>query len=109
MSQPKTYSPTMKVKNISHLLQMLRFEDMQNTGSQELPPGQCIVLERFVGKENVSEPNLNFGLAEVVGSVQYEINFTQADVGKTIYYRCCYISTQGKKSPWSKTLTVVIV
>lgn len=106
--QPMSYAPDIEMDKIIHLQHTLRFADPQNPHTQALPGGQQIELERFVGAANLAESQLVFGTAEITGRFLHSISFAAADVGKTAYYHCCYITNTGKRGPWSVVLSAII-
>ena len=50
-----------------------------------------------------------FGNAKTVTkAIPPPIIFTAGDVGKTVYYQCCYESTRSERSVWSTVVSGVI-
>jgi len=106
--QPMSYAPDIDIEKIEHLQHTLRFADPQNPHTQAQPAGQQIEVERMVGNAGLNESQINFGNAVITGKFLHIISFTAAEVGKTAYYRCSYITNTGKRGPWSAMTSAVI-
>jgi len=106
--QPMGYAPKIDVHEIKHFQHTLKFGDPQNPNTKAQPRGQQIETEQFVGAAGLAENQVSFGAAEITGRFLLKVIFTADQVGKTAYYRCCYITNTGKRGLWSAMTSAVI-
>lgn len=102
------HAPTVVIDETIHLQHTLRFADPESPDSNAMPNGQMIVLQSFVGKAGLAADAIAFNNSQNVTRFLATVGFTDAQVGQTCYYRCCYESTHGEQGPWSTTLNGVV-
>jgi hypothetical protein len=100
--------PVLSVDSSYHLLITIRIKDPQNPVSRAMPDGQKVILEQYVGDAGLMPPNIPFASARLVGKCLKEVDFLEADLGKTVYLRACYVNGSGDPSPWSIVISDVV-
>jgi len=105
----KTNAPLLTFDPAVHTVQTLRIGNPDDPQTQGMPAGQKVFLERFVGGSGLDPATISFGNAQVVTRFLHRIQYTEADVGKTVYLRACYVNTKGEKGPFSPVLNAVIM
>jgi hypothetical protein len=105
----KTNAPLITFDPAVHTVQTVRFGNPDDPHTQAMPAGQKVFLERFVGDKGLDPAVISFGNAQVVTRFLHTIQYTEADVGKTVYLRACYVNTKGEKGPFSPVLSAVIM
>lgn len=106
---PVDYGPVLSIDDIRHMLHKIRVADPENPNTQAMPKGHKLVLERFIGEADLKGGDINWKVYKEVGRFLIKSQFTEADKGKTAYYRARYITTRGEYSPYGNTLEVGIV
>ncbi len=101
-------APGMEQGSIIHLQHSLRFINPIEKESRRIPEGQRILLETYVGAQNMEANTIPFANGITVSKAIKKIAFTDAQVGKTAYYRACYINNSDEKGPWSEIFEVVV-
>jgi len=102
------HSPDIDIEKTTHLQHTLRISDPANPDSDAMPDKQKVVLEVAVAAADVPDPQIQWGNSRNVTRFLHNVTFTDADVGKTAYYRCCYENTRGERSVFSATSSAVI-
>ena len=117
LNQPKetkTRAPKMKkapilsLEKMQHLSHKLRFKNPETAESSAMPYKQHIVLETYIGAAGIKDKDIPWANAQDVTRFLYTKSFTEADVLKYAYYRCCYENSRGERSIWSKIIKVAI-
>jgi hypothetical protein len=106
---PVDYGPVLSIDTIRRLLHKIRVADPENPNTQAMPEGHKLTLERFIGEAGLESGDINWKVYKEVGRFLVRSQFTDADKGKTAYYRARYITTRGDYSPYGNTLEVGIV
>jgi hypothetical protein len=102
------HSPKMDVDKNEYLLQTLRITNPETPHTQAMPKGQKVVIEMYIGEAGLAPANIPFSVGFLATRFLHRINFSIADVSKTVYYRCCYENTRGEKGPWGEMISEVI-
>ncbi|MFI5218136.1 MAG: hypothetical protein ACHQNT_01520 [Bacteroidia bacterium] len=102
------HSPDIDIEKTIHLQHTLRFRDPANPDSDAMPDKQKVVLEVAVAAAGVPDAQLQWGNSRNITRFLTNVPFTDTDVGRTAYYRCCYENTRGERSVWSATVSAVI-
>jgi hypothetical protein len=105
----KHNAPLLSFDPSVHTVQTLRFGNPDDPHTQSIPAGQKILLERFVGEKNLDPSTINFGGAQIVTRFLHTVQYTEADVGKWVYVRACYVNTRGEQGPFSVVASAVVV
>lgn len=100
--------PTITVKITGHLQHEVLLNDPSSSG-HAMPEGQKVILEHFVGAANLAPASITFTLSEQVSRHIKRENYTEEDTGKTAYYRACYVSRRGEKSPYSSGVVSAVI
>ena len=103
-----SHAPTVSIGETVHLQHTLRFADPESPDSKAMPGGQKIVLQYVVGAGNLTDAALVFSNSQNVTRFLASVGFTDAQMGQTCYYRCCYENTHSERGPWSLTLSGVV-
>jgi len=102
------HAPDMDVEKFIHLQHTLRFSDPENPDSDEMPENQKIILENHVGVAGIADDQIPFSNAKNITRFTHIAVYTEAEVGKTAYYRACYESTRGERSAWGAVVKAVV-
>ena len=102
------HAPDCDVEKTIHLQHTLRITDPENPDSDAMPDKQKVVLETGLGAAGLPDTGIQWGSSRNITRFLTNVPFTDADVGKTAYYRCCYENTRGERSVWSATASAVI-
>lgn len=103
------FSPGLEMAKVIHLEHTLRIKNGLDTSKRAMPRGQKVLLERYVGAAKMDTAAIPWGDATVVGRSIFKIIYTDADEGKTAYYRAYYTNNKGEKGPPSKVLSYGII
>ena len=102
------HAPHIFLDRMQHHHHTLRTKNPLTPDTQAMPHGQKVLLELFVGAKDLDTAKLSFGNAQTVSRFLHHVIFDEKDVGKTAYYRGCYVNTRGETGPWSGVLSAVI-
>lgn len=100
--------PGIEMKENIHLQQTLRFINPFDSETQELPIGQKIKLEMYIGQPGLKDEDIEFKTSYTVSRFLKKISFTEADMNKTTYYRARYVNSRGQEGPPSEIFTAVV-
>ena len=111
-------APILSILTMAHLVIDLKIENPNNPDKRALPPGNKVILERFVGPTPTEPPlsqqllssqsTIAFGNAQVLSRSKAKIQFGDQDMGKTAWLRACYTNRRGDKSPYSLPVSFVV-
>jgi hypothetical protein len=104
----KEKPPIFGVREIKHLMHRLYFKNPETPDSNAMPYKNHVVLEFYIGQAGLSAKNIPFSNSTEITRFLKTLAFAEGDVGKTIYYRCCYVNSRGDKSTWSAVKSEVI-
>ena len=98
----------MEMEEMVHLMHTLRFINPFDAETKEMPAGQKIKLEVYVGASGLKAADIPFAKTKSVTKFLKQISFTEEDVTKTAYYRASYINTRGQEGPASEIFSAVV-
>jgi len=102
------HAPVMGLRSMGHTVHTLHFRNPATPDSQGQPKGQKIILEYFIGEPGLKPADIPYNRNRTVTRFLYMVMHDAKDVGKTIYYRCCYENTRGERGPHSNVLSLLI-
>jgi len=100
--------PLMVIDRSGHWLHVLRFRNPATPDSNAMPLGQKVLLQRYIGVAGLTPPNIIWSEGLAITKALNEITFDEADQGKTVYYRSCYVNTRGQKGTVGDLISRVI-
>jgi hypothetical protein len=100
--------PGFQFEPSTHGVHRFRFANPLDPTTQAMPKKQKVLLESFVGNAGLDPGTINFGNAQMVSRFLHQVDYAEADTGKTAYYRVAYINTRGEKGPQSAVFSKVI-
>jgi hypothetical protein len=107
-TQPKQTAPLLAFEPSVHCQHILRITNPDEPTKKSMPKGQQVFIERYEGEPNLPEHKIPFNKAEIVSTYRHQFIYEPAQVGKTAYYRPCYITRSGKKGITGKVLSGII-
>jgi hypothetical protein len=107
-TQPKQNAPLLTFEPSVHCQHILRITNPDEPTKKSMPKGQKVFIERYEGEANLPEDKIPFGKSEITGSFLHHISHEPDKVGKTAYYRPCYITRSGKKGVRGKVISGII-
>lgn len=102
------YAPSIAIERVVHLSHRLRFNDPEHPKSGGMPEGHNIFLESYLSEKELKNMDIPFANGRKVTRELFSIIYTEADVGKTAYYRAYYENTTGERSVQSKIISTLI-
>jgi hypothetical protein len=107
-TQPKEHAPLLAFEPSVHCQHVLRISHPDTPSKQAMPKGQSVFIERYEGEPNLPEDKIPFSKSEIVSSFLHQFIYEPTHVGKTAYYRPCYITRTGKKGVRGKVISGII-
>jgi len=104
---PVSYQPALTMDRVVGHTHTLRIADPTNPNTQEMPLGNRVLIERFVGAKGLSGDALVFGNPQETGRFLVAFTYTEEEAGKTAYYRPRYFTKRGN-GEWGAILSAVI-
>jgi hypothetical protein len=104
---PVGYSPVLSVAKIEVHTHTLRISDPENPTTRAMPYGNRVEITHFVGEKGLSGDAIAFADSKTIGRFLVRFIYTEADQGKTAYYRARYYTKRGVGA-WGSILSVIV-
>jgi hypothetical protein len=101
-------APGLVIDSFGHLWAKVLFVNSLTPTSKLAPVGNFIYYETFLGAAGIADADIVFGNGNICTTANHTFNFSEAQIGKTLYMHCYYQIKRGDRSPASIIIKLVI-